>query len=166
MYAGYLADLNGSLVNDIGEFHWDFETSLNGNVSFTHAAVLSGSRHCVLSVLRGYCRYVILQDTQAGTRRNTHPLTPILIIGHPLSTSSIYYDPQHHLCSVYVLDSPLWDWNRDNQHLSPGPLGLGPSTSYSMHFFTESSSSFRSICPYQRNLFCCNTSAMSFIPTV
>ena len=27
-----------------------------------------------------------------GTRRNTHPLTPILIIGHPLSTSSIYYD--------------------------------------------------------------------------
>jgi len=112
MYAGYLADLNGSVVNDIGEFHWDFETSLNGNVSFTHAAVLSGSRHCVLSVLRGHCRYVILQDTQASTRRNTHPLTPILIIGHPLSTSSIYYDPQHHLCSVYVLDSPLW------QHLS------------------------------------------------
>ena len=33
----------------------------------------------------------------------THPLTPILIIGHPLSTSSIYI-----LCSVYVLDNPLW----------------------------------------------------------
>ena len=29
----------------------------------------------------------------AGTRRNTHPLTPILIIKHPLSTSSIYYNP-------------------------------------------------------------------------
>ena len=29
----------------------------------------------------------------AGTRRNMHPLTPILIIGHPVSTSSIYYDP-------------------------------------------------------------------------
>jgi len=28
-----------------------------------------------------------------GTKRNTHPLTPILIIGHPLSTSSIYYAP-------------------------------------------------------------------------
>ena len=28
----------------------------------------------------------------AGARRNTHPLTPILVIGHPLSTSSIYYD--------------------------------------------------------------------------
>ena len=47
----------------------------------------------------------------AGTRRNIHPLTPILIIGHPLSTFSIYWDPLHPLCSVYVLDS-----------LSPGPL--------------------------------------------
>ena len=37
------------------------------------------------------------------------------------------------------------------------PLGLGPSTSYSMHFFTQSSSSFRSTCPYQRSPFCCNT---------
>ena len=42
----------------------------------------------------------------AGTRRNIHPLTPILVIGHPLSTSSIYYDPQHPLYSVYVLDNP------------------------------------------------------------
>ena len=29
------------------------------------------------------------------------------------------------------------------------PLGLEPSTSYSMHFFTQSSSSFHSKCPYQ-----------------
>jgi len=43
----------------------------------------------------------------AGTRRNIHPLTPILIIGHPLSTSSIYYDPQQSLWSVYVLDNPF-----------------------------------------------------------
>ena len=46
------------------------------------------------------------------------------------------------------------------------PLGLGPSTSYSMHFFTQSSSSFRSTCPYQRSLFCCNTYAMSSIPSL
>ena len=32
---------------------------------------------------------------------------PILIIRHPLSSSSIYYDPQHPLYSVYVLDSPF-----------------------------------------------------------
>ena len=29
----------------------------------------------------------------AGVRRNGHPLTPVLVIKHPLSTSSIYYDP-------------------------------------------------------------------------
>ena len=40
------------------------------------------------------------------------------------------------------------------------PLGLGPSTSYSMHIFTQSSSSFRSTCPYQRSLFCCNINAI------
>ena len=41
------------------------------------------------------------------------------------------------------------------------PLGLEPSTSYSMHFFTQSSPSFRSTCPYQHSLFCCNINAMS-----
>jgi len=39
------------------------------------------------------------------------------------------------------------------------PLGLGPSTSYSMHFFTQSS--FRNTCPYHHSLFCCNTNVMS-----
>ena len=47
----------------------------------------------------------------AGTRRNSHLLTAILIIRNPLSTSSIYHDP----CSVYVLDSPF-------HNLCPGPL--------------------------------------------
>jgi len=48
-------------------------------------------------------------------------------------------------------------------HLSPGifglPLGLEPSTSYSMHFFrpTQSMSSYGNTCPYHRNLFCCST---------
>jgi len=42
-------------------------------------------------------------------------------------------------------------------------LGLGPSTSYSVHFFTQSSSSFHSTCPYHHSLFCCNTSAVSSI---
>jgi len=43
----------------------------------------------------------------AGTRRNIRLLTPILFIRHPLSTSFIYYDPQHSSCSIYVLDSPI-----------------------------------------------------------
>ena len=41
------------------------------------------------------------------------------------------------------------------------PLGLAPSTSYSIHFFTKLLSSFQSTCPYHRNLFCCSTEIMS-----
>jgi len=37
------------------------------------------------------------------------------------------------------------------------PLGLEPSISYTIHFFTQSVSSFRNTCPYHRNLFCCST---------
>ena len=46
------------------------------------------------------------------------------------------------------------------------PLGLEPSTSYSMHFFTQSPSSFRSTCPYQRRLFFCNINAISSTPSL
>jgi len=48
------------------------------------------------------------------------------------------------------------------------PLGLTPSTSYSLHFFIQTLSSFRSTCPYNRNLFCCSTEIrpMSSIITV
>jgi len=46
------------------------------------------------------------------------------------------------------------------------PLGLGPFTSYSMHFFTQSSSSFCRTCPYHYSLFCCNTNAMTSIPNI
>jgi len=45
------------------------------------------------------------------------------------------------------------------------PLGLAPSTSYSIHFFTQSLSSFRNTCPYQHNLPCCSTKIMSFNPS-
>jgi len=38
----------------------------------------------------------------AGTRRNFHPPTTLIII-QSLSASSIYYDPQHPPCSNYVL---------------------------------------------------------------
>jgi len=42
--------------------------------------------------LSGFCSG---QPGWAGTRRNIHPLTPTLVINHPLSASSIYYDPWH-----------------------------------------------------------------------
>jgi len=46
------------------------------------------------------------------------------------------------------------------------PLGLEPSSSYSIHFFTHSFSSLSSTCPYHRNGFCCSTEIMSSIPTL
>jgi len=41
------------------------------------------------------------------------------------------------------------------------PLGLAPSTSYSIHFFTQSLSSFRNTCHTHCNLFRCSTEIMS-----
>ena len=40
-------------------------------------------------------------------------------------------------------------------------LDLEPSTSYSIHVFTQSVSSFRSTCPYHRNLFCSGINIIS-----
>ena len=44
-------------------------------------------------------------------------------------------------------------------------LGLEPSTWYSIHFFTQSVSSFRNTCPYYHNLFCCSVNIIS-IPSL
>jgi len=43
------------------------------------------------------------------------------------------------------------------------PLGLEPSTSYSINFFTLSVSSFRSTCPHHRNMFSCSINIISSI---
>jgi len=45
------------------------------------------------------------------------------------------------------------------------PLGLEPSTSYSIHFFTQSVS-FRNTCPYHCNVFCCSINIISSIPSL
>jgi len=45
-------------------------------------------------------------------------------------------------------------------------IGYKPSTSYSIHFFTQSLSSFRKTWPYHRNLFCCCTKIISSIPSL
>ena len=46
------------------------------------------------------------------------------------------------------------------------PLGLEPSTSHSIHFFTQSVSSFRNTCPYYRNPFCSSINIISSIPSL
>jgi len=97
-----------------------------------------------------------------STRRNIYPLTPIMVINHPLSASSICYDLGilsvqftcltvflHNLCPIFF----------------GLPLCLAPSISYSKHFFIQSLSSFHSTCPYHRNLFCCITKVVSSNPS-
>jgi len=98
----------------------------------------------------------------ASTRRNTHPPT-ILIIIQSLSPSSIYYDRWHPPCSNYVLVIFLHTSLHVRFRL---PLGLEPCTSYSIHFFTQSVSSFCNKCPYHHNLVCSSIKIISFIPSL
>ena len=59
--------------------------------------------------------------------------------------------------SIYVLDSLF------AQTLFKSCLVYLLVTSYSIHFFTQSMSSFRNTCPYHCNLFCCSTKIISSI---
>ena len=97
----------------------------------------------------------------ASTRRNIHPLTPIMVINHPLSVSFIYYDLWHPPCSIHVPDSLF---PQSLQVFFGLSLDMAPSTSCCIHFFTQSLSSFHSTCPYIGNLFCCTTEIMSSNP--
>ena len=83
-----------------------------------------------------------------------------MVISHPLSASSIYYDLWHPLRSIYVPNTICL------QVFFGLSLGLAPSTSYSIHFFIQSLSSFRSTCPYHCNLFRWSTKIMSSKPSL
>jgi len=37
--------------------------------------------------------------------KNIHLLTSVVVINHPVTASSIFYDPRHPPCSIYVPDS-------------------------------------------------------------
>jgi len=96
-----------------------------------------------------------------GEEETHHPVTPILIINHPLTVSSIYYNPQHPPSLIYMPNTLFGTTSL--QVLFGFPLGLEPSTPYSIHFFTQSLSSFHNTCPYHRNLFCCSTEIYLFL---
>ena len=72
--------------------------------------------------------------------------------------------PRHPLYSAYVLDSPL------EQPLSRSSLVFLLVLNPQLHTPCISSPNhhhfFRSTCPYQRSLFCCNTNVMSSIPSL
>ena len=94
--------------------------------------------------------------TQVGQYKKKHSPTHIHP-DHPTSFINFLHLLRYVATSLFSLRA--WQSSRTTslQVIFGLPLGLGPSTSYSMHFFTQSSSSFCSTCPYQRSLFCCNT---------
>jgi len=67
----------------------------------------------------------------------------------PSTTIHIFLPVQFTCLTVFFCTTSL-------QVLFVLPLGLEPSTSYSIHFFTQSLISFCNTCPYYRNLFCCS----------
>jgi len=77
---------------------------------------------------------------------------------------SLFHQPRSVACYLFKLRA--WQsFCTTSVHVLFGlPLGLGPSTSYSIHFFTQSLSSFRNTCPYHRNLFCCSINIVSSNP--
>jgi len=68
--------------------------------------------------------------------RPTNSIKALKVISHPLSVSSIYYDPRHPPCSIYVPDNHFPQFF-SLQVFFGQPVGLASSISYSIHFFTQ-----------------------------
>ena len=90
----------------------------------------------------------------ASTRRNIHPLT--WPDHHP--SFIIFFHLQQSIASCLFDSHASWSFCTTSVQVLVGlPVGLEPSTSYSIHFFTQSVSSFRNTCPHHRSLFWCST---------
>ena len=123
--------------------------------------------------------------THTHTHRHTNHLTALWILSGTTRVSR--YQKKHSLthtyhghqssriCFIHLLQFMASSVQSTRlivffHNLSPSylglPLGLAPSTSYSIHFFTQSLSSFCNTCPYHRNLFRCSTKIMSSNPSL
>ena len=104
--------------------------------------------------LSGTTRVSLYQKKHSPTHHPDH---------HPICIS-FFHLPRSTAFSLFKLRA--WQSFCTSLHVHFGlPLGLEPSTSYSKHFFTQSVSSFRSTCPYHRNLFCGSISIVSSLST-
>jgi len=83
----------------------------------------------------------------AATRRNIHPLT---YPDHHPTFISFFHLLRSIASSLFNLRAWQYFCTTSLQVLFGLPLGLEPSASYSIHFFTQSVSSFRNTCPYHR----------------
>jgi len=61
--------------------------------------------HTHILRLYGFCPG---QPGWAGSRRNIHPLTAIVVINRSLSASSIYYDPWQHSVVTGFINGNHW----------------------------------------------------------
>ena len=119
-------------------------THLNINVGHLHITLLLQLFYGPLSRTIRMSRY----------QKNIHPLT--YPDHHPIFIS-LFHILRSIASSLFNLHAFMLDnlfLHNSLQVLFGLPLGLQPSTSYSIHFFTQSVSSFCNTCPYHCSLFC------------
>jgi len=97
VYSAWSGQCHGPLL------HTAESVCRHGDVNW-QATVVSApiwSHNCLMAVCPGLPGW-------AGTRKNSLTLTPILIIRHPSSTSSIYCNPSHQSRDMYFSPGSRW----------------------------------------------------------
>jgi len=130
----------------------------------------NGGHDMILNKISRY-RMILRTGMYSNTHTHNHFMALWILSWTTHSPTDTYCGHQLSLiCFLYLLWSMasslfnLHPWQCLPQFLQVFfdlPLGLVPFTSYSIHFFTQSLSSFHSRCLYHRNLFCCSTEIMS-----
>jgi len=115
--------------------------------------VLTTTTTTVLRPLSGTTRVSWYQKKHSPTHHPNH---------HPIFIS-FFHLPWSIASSLFKLCAWQFFCTTSFHVLFGLPLGLEPFTSYSIHFFTQSVSSFCSTCPYHRSLFCCSINIISSI---
>ena len=140
-----------------------------------HAAqTQSYIRHCMSVVLDTFTAYTHTHTAVLRPFVWVYPGEPVpeetFIHSHPSCSSTILISFLHllRIMASSLLNPRTWQslCTTSNHVLFGLPLGLEPTTSNTIHFFTQSLSSFRNTCPYHRNLFCCSSDVMSTIPSL
>jgi len=115
------------------------------------------------------CHTTTFYDPLSGTTRVSRyqkKHSPIHHPDHHPNFISFFHLPRSIASSLFKLHA--WQsFCTTSLHVLYGPPhGLEPSTSYSIHSFSQSVSSFRNTCPYHHNLFCCSINIISSIPSL
>ena len=131
---------------------------------------------CVVSSPTLHCNTSTIYELQPQQQSFYGPLSGTTRVSRYQKKHSLTHHPDHHpiFISFFHLRRSiasslfkLHAWRsfcKTSLHVLFGlPLGLQPSISYSIHFFTQSVSSFRNTCPYRCNLFCCSINIISSI---